>query len=65
MKCVICGALLNKARRISCKNANTCDPVCTRAKHSGRTRHEQFFADDKEDQVLEQEGLEPRYHYRH
>ncbi len=62
MKCVVCGAKLNYKRLRTCPNANTCDPVCTRAKHAKRTRTEQYFADDKEDERLESFGFEPEYH---
>jgi hypothetical protein len=36
--CVICGA---KVRNQNPKT-NTCDPICTRAKHASRTRQEQI-----------------------
>jgi hypothetical protein len=60
--CVVCGAKLSKKRLYQCSNANTCDPVCTRARENGITRHEQYFLDDKEDRLLEKQGLQPKWH---
>jgi hypothetical protein len=48
-KCVVCGADVSKSRHMRREyvgKSNTCDPICTRAKHSGRTREEQQWADD-------------------
>jgi hypothetical protein len=39
-RCVICGA---RVRNINPK-VNTCDPICTKAKHNGLTRAQQFWA---------------------
>jgi hypothetical protein len=65
MKCVVCGADVAKSRRDRSEYlgaVNTCDPVCTRAKHAGRTRAQQFWADDAEDIWLMNHGFPPRYH---
>jgi hypothetical protein len=45
-RCVICGA------RVVNMNPKcfTCDPICTRARHSGRTRDEQIRQEMIEDQ---------------
>lgn len=52
MQCVVCGADVAKAR-LRCgqpwrerSGVNTCDTICTRAKHAGRTREEQHWVDD-------------------
>lgn len=60
--CVVCGARLNRRRLYMCPNAGTCDSVCTRARDTGRTRIEQYFADDNKDKRLEQRGFLPEYH---
>jgi len=36
--CVICGARVYNHN----PKANTCSPICTKAKHANRTRQEQF-----------------------
>lgn len=64
-KCVVCGANVTKSRirrEEYPANCNTCDPICTRARDAGRTRQEQFWADDEEDQRLTEQGEQPRYH---
>jgi hypothetical protein len=65
-KCVVCGADVEKSRRdrseFTGHYTDTCDPVCTRAKHAGRTRIEQFWADDEEDIELMQLGFPPKHH---
>jgi len=54
MTCVVCGADIKKSRHgrqepwSEKTGVNTCDPVCTRAKHAGRTREEQYWEDEKE-----------------
>lgn len=51
--CVVCGADVVKARRRAndiVGDNDTCDPVCTRAKHAGRTREQQFWVDDEKEQ---------------
>ena len=40
-RCVVCGVLFKDVRKYH--NANTCDPLCTRAKHAKRTREEQII----------------------
>jgi hypothetical protein len=61
MKCVVCGADVTKSRirrdEYVAKN-DTCDPICTRAKHGGRTREEQFWEDDRQEALLGQDMRE-------
>lgn len=49
-KCVVCGALFKSNRRAS--NHNTCDPLCTRAKHAKRTREEQTIWETEQEFLL-------------
>ncbi len=57
MNCVVCGANVVKSRarrdEILGKGCNTCSPICTRAKKAGRTREQQFWADDQAQQERE------------
>ena len=48
-RCVICGA---RVRNINHK-VNTCDSICTNAKHNGLTREEQILQDIERQKKLE------------
>jgi predicted nucleic acid-binding Zn ribbon protein len=56
-QCVICGAAVRRCN----KKANTCSPVCTRARNARRSREAQVIADIKfmeEQERIDQELYE-------
>lgn len=53
-KCVICGAtVINRNPKTT-----TCDPVCTRAKHAGKTRLEQTQEDMRREEWMQPMTIE-------